>query len=90
MEAPQPSVERAAAETEGNRRAGLVAFRSPERLEDRLLLDLGQGLCHRLGALDGDPQVRPSRHSYVDSRAPWDELPDDGLPRYPDAPPPNA
>ena len=27
------------------------------------------------------------RHSYVDSRAPWDELPDDGLDRYPDAPP---
>jgi hypothetical protein len=44
----------------------------------------------RLGALDGDPEVRPMRHSYVDSRAPWDELPDDGLPRYPDAPPLNG
>jgi hypothetical protein len=50
----------------------------------------GERISVRLGALDGDPQVRPSRHSYVDSRAPWDELPDDGLPRYPDAPPPNA
>jgi hypothetical protein len=30
------------------------------------------------------------RHSFVDSRAPWDELPDDGLPRYPDAPPANG
>jgi len=43
----------------------------------------------RLGALDDDPEVRPMRHAYVDSRAPWDELPDDGLPRYPDGPPPN-
>ena len=50
----------------------------------------GEMASVRLGALDGDPQVRPPRHSYVDSRAPWDELPDDGLPRYPDAPPPNG
>jgi len=47
----------------------------------------GDRISVRLGALDGDPQVRPERHSYVDSRAPWDELPNDGLPRYPDAPP---
>ena len=44
----------------------------------------------RLGAMDDDPGVRPSRHSFVDSRAAWDELPDDGLPRYPAMPPPNA
>jgi hypothetical protein len=50
----------------------------------------GERISVRLGALDGDPEVRPMRHSYVDSRAPWDELPDDGLPRYPDAPPPNG
>jgi hypothetical protein len=47
----------------------------------------GEMASVRLGALDGDPGVRPERHSYVDSRAPWEELPDDGLPRYPDAPP---
>ena len=39
----------------------------------------------RLGALDGDPQIRPMRHSYVDSKAPWDEIPDDGLPRFPES-----
>ena len=50
----------------------------------------GEMASIRLGAFDDDPQVRPMRHAYVDSRAPWDELPDDGLPRYPDAPPPNA
>jgi hypothetical protein len=50
----------------------------------------GERISVRLGALDGDPKIRPERHSYVDSRAPWDELPDDGLPRYPDGPPPNA
>jgi len=50
----------------------------------------GEMATIKLGAFDDDPQVRPMRHAYVDSRAPWDELPDDGLPRYPDAPPPNA
>ncbi len=50
----------------------------------------GEHISVRLGALDGDPKIRPERHSYVDSKAPWDELPDDGLPRYPDAPPPNG
>jgi hypothetical protein len=36
----------------------------------------------RLGALDGDPGIRPEFHTFVASRAPWEELPDDGLPRY--------
>jgi hypothetical protein len=36
----------------------------------------------RLGALDADPGIRPQYHSYVGSRAPWEELPDDGLPRH--------
>jgi hypothetical protein len=43
----------------------------------------GPEVSVRLGALDGDPGIRPQFHTYVDSRAPWDELPDDGLPRYP-------
>ena len=47
----------------------------------------GPEISIRLGALDGDPGIRPEFHTYVDSRAPWDELPDDGLPRYPDEPP---
>jgi hypothetical protein len=36
----------------------------------------------RLGAIDGDPGIRPQWHQYVDYAAPWEELPDDGLPRY--------
>ncbi len=36
----------------------------------------------RMGALDEDPGIRPSFHQFVDYAAPWDELPDDGLPRY--------
>jgi hypothetical protein len=36
----------------------------------------------RLGAFDGDPGVRPSLHQFVTYAAPWEPLPDDGLPRY--------
>jgi hypothetical protein len=43
----------------------------------------GPEVSVRLGALDGDPGIRPQFHTHVDSRAPWDELPDDGLPRFP-------
>jgi hypothetical protein len=45
----------------------------------------GDEVSVRLGSLDGDPEIRPQYHSWVDSRAPWDELPEDGLPRYPEA-----
>jgi len=47
----------------------------------------GDEVSIRLGSLDGDPEIRPQYHCFVDSRAPWDELPDDGLPRYPEGPP---
>ena len=36
----------------------------------------------RMGAIDGDPGVRPSSHQYVASAAVWEPVPDDGLPRY--------
>jgi hypothetical protein len=36
----------------------------------------------RMGALDDDPGVRPALHQFVAYAAPWDELPDDGLPRF--------
>jgi len=36
----------------------------------------------RLGALDGDPGIRPQYRSFVGSKAPWDELPDDDVPRF--------
>jgi hypothetical protein len=42
----------------------------------------GDTLFVRLGAIDGDPGIRPSVHQWVSSAAPWHPLPDDGLPRY--------
>ena len=48
----------------------------------------GPEVSIRLGSLEDDPQIRPQYHSFVGSRAGWDELPDDGLPRY-DGPPPS-
>jgi hypothetical protein len=47
----------------------------------------GDEITVRLGALDDDPGQRPQYHSFVGSRASWDELPDDGLPHYEDAKP---
>jgi hypothetical protein len=38
----------------------------------------------RLGAIDGDPGVRPSMRQFVAYAAPWETIPDDGLPRYPE------
>jgi hypothetical protein len=38
----------------------------------------------RLGAIDGDPGVRPTVRQFVAYAAPWEEIPDDGLPRYPE------
>ncbi len=38
----------------------------------------------RFGAFDGDPGIRPSYRAYVAYAAPWEPLPDDGLPRYPE------
>jgi hypothetical protein len=39
----------------------------------------------RLGAVDGDPGIRPSVHQFVAYAAAWEEIPDDGLPRYPES-----
>jgi hypothetical protein len=41
----------------------------------------------RLGALDGDPGIRPQARQYTDSAAAWEEIPADGLPRHPGARP---
>ena len=41
----------------------------------------------RLGAIDGDPGIRPQWHQYVAYAAPWEPIPDDGLPRYDERPP---
>ena len=37
----------------------------------------------RLGALDRDPGVRPQYRQFVDSAAPWETIPEDGLTRHP-------
>jgi hypothetical protein len=41
----------------------------------------------RLGAVDGDPGIRPQWHQFVAYAAAWEPLPDDGLPRYPERAP---
>jgi hypothetical protein len=38
----------------------------------------------RLGAIDGDPGVRRAAHQFVAYAAPWEPIPDDGLPRFPE------
>jgi hypothetical protein len=38
----------------------------------------------RLGAFDGDPGVRPSYRQFTAYLPVWADLPDDGLPRYPE------
>ena len=47
----------------------------------------GPEVSIRLGALDADPGIRPQYHSHTASAAPWDRIPDDGLPRYEGAAP---
>ena len=42
----------------------------------------GDEIGIRLGSLDGDPGIRPEFRTFVASKAPWDEIPHDGLPRY--------
>jgi hypothetical protein len=44
-------------------------------------------LAIRLGAVDGDPGIRPECRQWVSSAAPWEPIPDDGLPRYEKAAP---
>jgi hypothetical protein len=43
--------------------------------------DHAQGAI-RLAAFDGDPGIRPSFRQFVADVAPWEPIPDDGLPRY--------
>ena len=41
----------------------------------------------RLGAFDGDPGVRPGWRQFVAYAAPWEPIPDDGLPRFEESAP---
>jgi hypothetical protein len=36
----------------------------------------------RLGALEGDPGIRPQYRQWVSSAVSWETIPDDGLPRF--------
>ena len=36
----------------------------------------------RLGTIESDISERPEAHIFVSSKANWDEIPEDGLPRY--------
>ena len=44
--------------------------------------ETGQIAGVRLGAIDGDPGVRPTAHQFVAYAAPWEPIPDDGLERH--------
>ena len=41
----------------------------------------------RLGTFDADPGIRPQWRQFVAYAAPWEPMPDDGLPRYDERPP---
>ncbi len=41
----------------------------------------------RLGAIDGDPGIRPQSHAFVAYAACWETIPDDCLPRFDEARP---
>jgi hypothetical protein len=41
----------------------------------------------RMGTFDRDPGIRPGHHQFVAHAAPWEPIPDDGLPRYPEGRP---
>jgi len=36
----------------------------------------------RLGTFDGDPGIRPGHRQWLESAAPWEPLPDEGLERF--------
>ena len=43
----------------------------------------------RMGTFDRDPGIQPSYRQFVAYAAPWEPIPDDGLPRYPERRPPS-
>jgi hypothetical protein len=73
---------------------GLVrAYRPPSGFEKLFCADCGSHLFSRnpsdpsqmsvrLGVFDEDPGVRPSWRQFVAYAALWEQIPDDGLPRF--------
>jgi hypothetical protein len=41
-----------------------------------------ENISIRLGVFDTDPGIRPSYRQFVAYAAPWEPIPDDGLPRF--------
>jgi hypothetical protein len=50
--------------------------------------DTGQIASIRMSLFDDDPGVRPSYRQFTAYAAEWEPIADDGLPRYPERPPP--
>jgi hypothetical protein len=42
----------------------------------------GETIVIRLGAIEGDPGIRPEYRQWLSSAVAWEDVPDDGLPRY--------
>jgi hypothetical protein len=49
----------------------------------------GREISVRLGALDADAGIAPQYHSFLGSKASWEKLPDDGIPRFDGPAPPS-
>jgi hypothetical protein len=49
-----------------------------------------EALGVRMGAFDRDPGIRPRYRQFIAYAAPWEPIPDDGLPRYPEGRPADA
>jgi hypothetical protein len=76
----------------------LARFRPPEGWDKVFCADCGSAMFSqhperpevvgvRFGVLDQDPGIRPQYHQYVAYAAPWEAIPEDGLPRYPESRP---
>ena len=50
-------------------------------------LDGDLPIAVRLGTVEGDPEIEPSRRAWVSSAPDWCEIPDDGLERFPESRP---
>ena len=48
----------------------------------QLYSDGGDFIGVRLGAVDGDPGIRPEWRQWLESAPDWEPIPDDGLPRF--------
>jgi hypothetical protein len=70
-------------------------FVPPEGLPKAFCADCGSALwaesrddleavAVRMGAFDRDPGIRPSARQFTAYAAPWEPIPDDGLPRHPE------